>query len=407
MVHLPFLVAAASAALARSVAYGPQSHVTREGSELKFRGQRWTASGINAYWLGLDENVIPPAGQPFYPPLNASYPTFERITEAFNTFNILGVNAVRAHTLGVSTGNPLSLEPSLDVWNEQAFSTIDWAVYQAGTHSVKLQIPLTDNYDYYHGGKYNFLRWRGFNITFTDPASPLSLQFYTNETIICDFKNYIRKLLTHVNPYTKLSYAEDPTIFAYETGNELSGIVHADGNVPNEWTQDIARFIKSLAPSKLVIDGSLTFNASHLSIPEVDIYSNHFYPVDTSVIQSDIAATAAANKTYLIGEYDWRTAGSPDSSVAKMFSIVESHQKPASPQVVVGDLPWSFFGRNAPDCSTFVNHTDGYSFLYNDPNNTAAITESIVAVRQHLWRLRGKNVGTDLPQAPCPGPTRG
>lgn len=48
-------------------------------------------------------------------------------------------------------------------------------------------------------------------------------QFYTNRTIIQDFKNYIEHLLTHVKQYTGLTYAEDPTIFAFETGNELGG----------------------------------------------------------------------------------------------------------------------------------------------------------------------------------------
>ena len=52
---------------------------------------------------------------------------------------------------------------------------------------------------------------------------PLVLEFYTNGTIVQDFKDYIKNLITHVNPYTGLTYAEDPTIFAYETGNELGG----------------------------------------------------------------------------------------------------------------------------------------------------------------------------------------
>ena len=36
-------------------------------------------------------------------------------------------------------------------------------------------------------------------------------------------KDYISHLLLHVNQYTGLTYAEDPTIFAYETGNEMGG----------------------------------------------------------------------------------------------------------------------------------------------------------------------------------------
>jgi mannan endo-1,4-beta-mannosidase len=72
------------------------------------------------------------------------------------------------------------------------------------------------------------------------------MQFYTNATIINDFKEYIQHLMTHVNPHTGLTYAKDPTIIGYETGNELNGIVWADKNVPNEWTKEICQLVKKL-----------------------------------------------------------------------------------------------------------------------------------------------------------------
>ena len=43
--------------------------------------------------------------------------------------------------------------PALGHYNEQAFDTIDWAVYEAGRHGIRIMAPLIDNYDYYHGGK--------------------------------------------------------------------------------------------------------------------------------------------------------------------------------------------------------------------------------------------------------------
>lgn len=66
------------------------------------------------------------------------------------------------------------------------------------------------------------------------------------------FKDYIRTIITHRNQYNNLTYAEDPTIFAYETGNELLGPVWGDMNSPAAWVQDIAKYVKSLAPQKLV-----------------------------------------------------------------------------------------------------------------------------------------------------------
>ena len=142
------------------------SYIYRQDSELRLDGKQLTASGANvyiyskliliyetklmplifSYWLGLDENVIPPAGQPFYAPFNASYPTFGRITEVMNTLQTMGAHLIRSQTLGVSVGNPLSIMPSLDVYNEQAFATIDWTIFQARQHGLRIMAPLTDNY---------------------------------------------------------------------------------------------------------------------------------------------------------------------------------------------------------------------------------------------------------------------
>lgn len=263
--------------------------ITREGSTLLLNGEPWKAVGPNVYWLGLDENVIPPAGEPFYPPTNASYPTKGRATEVMAIVRALGGTAIRAHTLGVSTGNPLSVWPESGVVNEQAFESIDWAVYQARAYGLRLLVPLTDNYDYYHGGKYNFLRWAGFNLTQSaDANNPLIQQFYTNATIVDTFKEYIHTLLTHVNAYTNLTYAEDPTIFAFESGNELAGPVWGDMDVPADWVEEIAGYVKTLAPEKLFVDGTYGVNQTHLGLEDVDIFSDHFYPVDIAKLQNDL-----------------------------------------------------------------------------------------------------------------------
>ena len=94
------------------------SYVYQEGAQLMLNGKPWTASGVNVYWLGLDENVIPSAGQPFNQLFNASYPTFGRITEVMKALQIMGACTIRSQTLGVSVGNPLSVMPALGVYNE-------------------------------------------------------------------------------------------------------------------------------------------------------------------------------------------------------------------------------------------------------------------------------------------------
>ncbi len=145
--------------------------------------------------------------------------------------------------------------------------------------------PLADAMfqDYYHGGRYDFLRWAGLNVSQGDEGSPLVQQFYTNATIVGSFKDYITKLLSHVNPHTGLSYAQDPTIFAYETGNEMG-----ETDCPTAWIAEIGRHVKALAPNKLLVDGTYGINEDHLAIAEVDIFSDHFYPPILYKLQSDL-----------------------------------------------------------------------------------------------------------------------
>lgn len=122
------------------------SYVYREGTTLRLLGDQYTASGANVYWLGLDENVTPPKGEPYYAPLKASYPTPGRITEVMATLVMMGAHLIRSQTLGVSVGNPLSLMPTLGTYNEAAFASMDWAVFQARQHGLRIIAPLTDDY---------------------------------------------------------------------------------------------------------------------------------------------------------------------------------------------------------------------------------------------------------------------
>ena len=50
----------------------------------------------------------------------------------------MGGTTVRAHTLGVSVGNPLSVEPSLDEFNEEAYLAIDFAIVAAKLYGLKV-----------------------------------------------------------------------------------------------------------------------------------------------------------------------------------------------------------------------------------------------------------------------------
>ena len=169
------------------------------------------------------------------------------------------------------------------------------------------------------------------------------MEFYTNPRIVDSFKSFTQELLARVNRYTNMTYADDPTIFAIESGNELLGPNWGDMNCPATWVRDIARYVKTLAPGKLFVDGTYGVNRTHLTISEVDIFSNHYYPVSVDKLKGDLEAVAGAGRAYFAGEYDW-VSGSV-SSLAEWFAVLE--KSPAA----AGDAFWSLFGRNVPDCT--------------------------------------------------------
>lgn len=242
---------------------------------------------------------------------------------------------IRSQSLGISYGTPLSIENALGVFKpdgDPAWDALDWAVFAAKQcvqlvvdrfstprltvcahrYGLRLVLPLTDQYDYYHGsvrsssspspalakvvftvrrlcsGIPTFLRWRNLSSTDYTP-------FYDLESpVFADFTLYIRTLLNHTSPYThvrlastsiptrkkaltkrprgaQLSLANDPTILAFELGNELGGYSSRDYPPPVEWSTAVATLLKQLAPKTLVVSGSYGVREDEARVEEIDI----------------------------------------------------------------------------------------------------------------------------------------
>ncbi len=348
--------------LARQTHAQSTSFVTRSGTRLLVDGNPFRFAGANIYSLGLDDGA-------------RTYPTPFRIDDALNVATEMGLTVVRANSLGVSVGCALCIEPALGVFNNTAFQHIDYAIQAAKAHGLRLIVPLTDNYHFYHGGKHTFTDWRGISD---------ENQFYTNPQVIADFEKYIYTIFTHVNSYTGIAYMNDPTIMAWETGNELLS--------PSNWTQSIAAYTKSIDPNHLVMDGNYGINANSLSSPSIDIYSDHFYPPNINTLASDTAATSAANKAFVISEYDWQTSqGTPLSTF--LAAILNNGN-------IAGDMFWNIWA-----------HDDAYGYFVGwggknlinltYPGDTLDHRQRIQIIRAHGYAMQSRSVPADgIPGSP-------
>ena len=330
--------------------------VTRSGASLLLGGRPFRFSGANIYWLGLmDTNGV-------------SYPSHFNVDDALATASFMGATVVRSHTLGTSVGCDLCVEPTPGTFNPDALQHIDYAIAAARKSQIRLIIPLTDNWHYFHGGKQTFTDWRGI----TDEEA-----FYSNAQVISDFEQYISMLLNHVNTYTGIAYKDDPTILAWETGNELSA--------PADWVQTIAKYIKSIDHHHLLMDG----NSEHadqafkflpdLDIPALDLYTGHYYPPTIAALKKEIKQANEANKVFIVGEYDWNT-NDGDALSDFLLSIEKSD--------AAGDLYWSLLPHS--DAHGFVKQGEHFSLRY--PGNTPDIRERVALLRAHAYRMQGKPV---------------
>jgi hypothetical protein len=340
--------------------------VKRSGSSLLLNGKTFRFSGANIYWLGLLET-----GQ------GNVYPSSFEVEDALATARAMGATVIRSHTLGISVGCTLCLEIDRGVFNQAAFQHIDFAMRAAADHGLKLIIPLVDNWRYYHGGKHTFTDWLGLN------NEDL---FYSNPQTIADFQQYISVLLNHVNIYTGVAYKNDPTILAWELGNEL----HA----PLDWEQTIANSIKSIDGNHLIASGSYNWDARkslfihELTLSSIDIYTGHYYPPSIPNLEEQAALAQSANKVFIAEEYDWNT--DKGDTLYSFLSAIEQ-------STIAGDLYWSLFSHN--DTYGYVQHNEHFTLHY--PGNTPDMQERVNILRTHAYTMSGLPVPTnDVPGTP-------
>nr|WP_244644839.1 carbohydrate binding domain-containing protein [Frigoribacterium sp. CFBP 8766] len=333
--------------------------VTRDASRLQLGGETFRASGANIYWLGLDENVG-----------GVDYPTFFRIKDTLDSAHRAGITVVRSH-MGTSTAqddaNTLALMPSLGEYDDDAFATIDFAVAYAGSLGMRLILPLTDEWEYYHGGHRDF----------TTPLGLESADFYTDPRAIDAYQDYVDHVVGRTNALTGVPYAEDPTIMAWELGNELEGMT-----LP--WIDEQVAHIKRQAPSQLVAAGRrFDIDPDTLAATALDIVDVHYYPPTAARVSADAATVTAAGKVYIAGEYA--------STAATPALLSPLAQDPA----VSGMFVWSLFGHD--DRAGLVPHDDGFTF--NLPGGTPSEESRAEAIRQYA-----RDIGVVLPALPLETP---
>ena len=323
---------------------GATDWISRTGTALYLNGSPWRGAGINWHWAALRET-------------NLQYPTHAQIDTVLDEAVSMNARVIRAHTLGISAGLSNSLVTSVNadgslVWNNAAWEAIDYVIAGARQRGLKLWIPFTDQFNYYHLGKqwwvqqafirratsnipstYTYGGTTENNVTSFDPASGtvsgsarykiISQQFYRNAWIKNAWlNNYVVPWFNHVNQYSGVANKNEPAVAFAQAGNELwdCGDQYADhaGADGIALMTAFSAAVKSVSPNILVIDslgadGVNNDYAPGRNDPNTDMFDYHLYnngaKMNAGYVAGLASKAAAFGKVQVFGEYPYTNAG--------------------------------------------------------------------------------------------------
>ena len=315
-----------------------------------------------------------------------------------------------ALTSEIAGDDPATIQLRPGVFCEPNLVALDQAIAEAKARNIRLIVYLTNNFTAY-GGKRRYVQWRmGANSNPTDEQLGM---FYTDATIKQWFKDYLTMLLTRRNTVTGALYKDEPTVMAWELGNELRNLTSVAADRARRadellaWQREMAAFLKSLDANHLVADGGEGFddNAANypglsntysvrgdescsfsrlVNEPAIDLLSYHLYPQNWGLndnqdveiwIRSHERLARAAGKVAYMGEFGYRVSGTTrDATRAPIFDrwlrwAVEDYCS-------AGQIVWQLAYDSRSDGDNFSVYfprdTMTNAVLWRDASSTAA-----------------------------------
>lgn len=241
-----------------------------------------------------------------------AYRSHEEIDSSLEQLSSLGVHHVRVWAFG--EGSSDSFQPQAGQFSEERLENLDYVVYKAKQLDMRLILTTLNNWDDY-GGKNQYVRWVGKQELGNDI-------FYSNGDAKNLYKNYLNTLLSRVNSYTKVSYAEETAVEAWDLMNEPRLEQSANTQTLLAWAAEMTAYVRERDPNHMLtfgsdakeLEGTNSLFGELCATEGVSFCSLHLYPFENgsasfgslSEVQAFIerAAAQAANihKPYIITE---------------------------------------------------------------------------------------------------------
>ena len=247
--------------------------ITVRDGKFMLKGRPYYFVGTN-FWQGMNLGVDGSSGDR------------ELLIAELDHLQSIGVTNLRvmAASEGPNT-EPYRMVPALmvspGVYDENVLDGLDFFIAEMGKREMK-SVMVLNNYWQWSGGMGQYVSWsEGTSIPYPgdwDEFMNYVAKFYDCGECQNWYRDHIEMIINHTNPYTGLTYRDDPTIFAWELANEPR-------RYPYSWIDEMAAYIKSLDPNHLVTTGSegtppgenQDFQRTHDG-PNIDYATVHIWP---------------------------------------------------------------------------------------------------------------------------------
>lgn len=327
--------------------------VQRDGHRLVSGGQPFQFKGWNTYYMMV---------------YGAERWARADLESIFDFAATLQMNVLRtwAFNDGAQQWNALQTAPG--VFDERIAEGLDWVIAQAASRGMRVMLTLV-NYWADYGGVDQYVAW--------SPSAKTRTDFYRDSTCWSHFSAFCTWLTQRRNTITGLKYCDDPTIFAWELGNELRCPSDLSGQTLTSWMARAASLLKSLAPRQLVASGVEGFfplsMASHNppkwrkgegthfmdihQLDDIDLISTHIYPDHWAMDRAQTLAwmddhlfwSSQLDKPLYFGEFGQRGP----RRVARYRQWLGMMHRAMAADELAGHCVWTLYHDDYPDYDAF------------------------------------------------------
>lgn len=262
----------------------PSPFVTQQSGRFFCEGEPYTYIGTN-FWYGA---ILASQGQGG---------DRERLCRELDELQAQGITNLRVLVgsdgeRGVLTKVEPTLQIAPGVYNDTILDGLDYLMAEMAKRNMKAVLYLNNAWEW-SGGYGFYLEQAGYGPTPRPEEAGYMVymnhvaQFATAPRAQALFYDYVRFIVSRTNRYTQIPYAQDPTIMAWQIGNEPRAFGEAEKQPFAQWLRQASSLIRSIDSRHLISLGSEGIwgcemdSALYRQIcedPNIDYLNAHIWP---------------------------------------------------------------------------------------------------------------------------------